>query len=33
MKIAVVGAGRMGSQIGCEYAIDGHDVLFVARRQ
>ena len=28
----VIGAGLMGSQIGCEYALGGHDVVFVARR-
>lgn len=32
MKVAVIGAGLMGSQIGCEYALGGHDVTFVARR-
>lgn len=26
-----MGAGLMGSQIGCEYAIGGHDVRFIAR--
>jgi 3-hydroxyacyl-CoA dehydrogenase len=26
MNVVVVGAGRMGSQIACEYAIGGHDV-------
>lgn len=31
MKVAVPGAGLMGSQIGVEYAIGGHDVLFVVR--
>ena len=29
--IAVIGAGLMGSQIGCEYALAGHRVVFVAR--
>jgi len=32
MNVAVIGSGRMGSQIGCEYALAGHDVVFVARR-
>jgi 3-hydroxyacyl-CoA dehydrogenase len=31
MRVLVIGAGRMGSQIGCEYAIGGHVVTFVAR--
>jgi 3-hydroxyacyl-CoA dehydrogenase/SAM-dependent methyltransferase len=31
LKIAIVGAGLMGSQIGCEYALGGHRVTFVAR--
>jgi 3-hydroxybutyryl-CoA dehydrogenase len=31
MKVAVVGVGLMGSQIGCEYALGGHEVTFVAR--
>lgn len=30
-RVVVIGAGRMGSQIGCEYALGGHPVLFVAR--
>ena len=29
--VAVIGAGLMGSQIGCEYALAGHRVVFVAR--
>ena len=29
--VAVVGAGLMGAQIGCEYALGGHPVTFVAR--
>ena len=33
MRIVVAGAGLMGSQIGAEYALGGHDVLFVARRR
>ncbi len=32
MRVVVVGAGLMGSQIGCEYALGGHEVVFVARR-
>jgi 3-hydroxybutyryl-CoA dehydrogenase len=32
VRIAVIGAGLMGSQIGCEYALAGHEVTFVARR-
>lgn len=31
MRVLVVGAGRMGSQIGTEYAIGGHTVTFRAR--
>ena len=31
VKVLVVGAGRMGSQIGCEYIIGGHTVTFLAR--
>ncbi len=31
MKVAVVGAGLMGAQIGCEYALGGHDVTLLAR--
>ncbi len=33
MKVLVVGVGRMGSQIGCEYLAGGHDVVFLARDQ
>lgn len=32
MRVVVIGAGLMGSQIGCEYALGGHEVAFVARR-
>ena len=32
MKVVVVGAGLMGAQIGCEYALGGHEVALVARR-
>ena len=32
MRVVVIGPGLMGSQIGCEYALGGHDVVFVARR-
>jgi len=31
MKVTVVGAGLMGAQIGCEYALGGHEVTLVAR--
>ena len=31
MKMGVVGAGLMGTQIGVEYALGGHDVTFLAR--
>jgi 3-hydroxybutyryl-CoA dehydrogenase len=31
MRVAVVGAGLMGAQIGCEYALGGHEVTLVAR--
>jgi 3-hydroxybutyryl-CoA dehydrogenase len=31
MKVAVVGVGLMGSQIGCEFAMAGHTVEFVSR--
>jgi 3-hydroxybutyryl-CoA dehydrogenase len=30
-KVAVVGAGLMGAQIGAEYALGGHDVVLVTR--
>jgi len=30
VKVLIVGAGRMGSQIGCEYALGGHTVDFLA---
>lgn len=29
--VAVLGAGLMGAQIGCEYALGGHSVVFVTR--
>lgn len=32
MKIAVAGPGLMGSQIGCEFAIGGHEVVFLVNR-
>ena len=32
MKIVVLGPGLMGSQIGCEYAFGGNEVVFLARR-
>src|SRR4051812_10386017 len=31
LRILVVGPGLMGSQIACEYAIHGHEVLCVSR--
>ena len=31
MRVLVLGAGRMGAQIGCEYVCGGHDVTFAAR--
>ena len=33
MKVVVIGPGLMGSQIGVEYLLAGHDVLFVGRRR
>ena len=32
MKILLLGPGLMGSQIGCEYALGGHEVVVLARR-
>jgi 3-hydroxybutyryl-CoA dehydrogenase len=32
VRVLVVGAGLMGAQIGCEYALGGHEVMLVARR-
>jgi 3-hydroxybutyryl-CoA dehydrogenase len=32
MRVLVLGAGLMGAQIGCEYALGGHEVTLVARR-
>jgi 3-hydroxybutyryl-CoA dehydrogenase len=32
LKVVVLGPGLMGSQIGVEYALGGHDVTFLARR-
>jgi 3-hydroxybutyryl-CoA dehydrogenase len=32
MHVLCLGAGLMGSQIGLEYALGGHEVVFVARR-
>jgi 3-hydroxybutyryl-CoA dehydrogenase len=31
LRVVVVGAGLMGSQIGCEYALGGHEVTFLVR--
>ena len=31
MRVAIIGAGLMGAQIGCEYALGGHDVRLYAR--
>ncbi len=31
IRVLIVGAGLMGAQIGCEYALGGHDVRLVAR--
>ena len=31
VRVAIVGAGLMGAQIGCEYALGGHDVVLCAR--
>jgi 3-hydroxybutyryl-CoA dehydrogenase len=31
VKVLVLGAGLMGTQIGCEYALGGHEVVLVAR--
>jgi 3-hydroxybutyryl-CoA dehydrogenase len=33
MRVLVVGAGLMGAQIGCEYALGGHEVTALARKQ
>jgi 3-hydroxybutyryl-CoA dehydrogenase len=30
-RVAVVGAGLMGAQIGCEYALGGHQVIWIVR--
>src|SRR5215211_5042743 len=32
MKIVVAGPGLMGSQIGAEFAIGGHDVVYLVNR-
>lgn len=32
VHVLVIGAGLMGAQIGCEYALGGHDVSLLARR-
>lgn len=31
MRVVILGAGLMGAQIGCEYALAGHDVVLYAR--
>jgi 3-hydroxyacyl-CoA dehydrogenase len=31
MRVTIIGAGLMGAQIGCEYALGGHDVVLHAR--
>jgi 3-hydroxybutyryl-CoA dehydrogenase len=31
MRIVVIGAGLMGSQVGCEFALGGHEVVWVSR--
>lgn len=31
LRILVIGAGLMGSQVGCDYALAGHDVTFCVR--
>jgi 3-hydroxybutyryl-CoA dehydrogenase len=31
VRVAIIGGGLMGAQIGCEYALGGHDVVFHAR--
>ena len=31
VRVAIVGAGLMGAQVGCEYALGGHDVVLCAR--
>lgn len=33
LRVHVLGAGLMGSQIGCEYALGGHYVTFLVRRR
>jgi 3-hydroxybutyryl-CoA dehydrogenase len=31
MRVTIIGAGLMGAQIGCEYALHGHDVVLHSR--
>ena len=31
MRVLVLGAGIMGAQVGCEYALGGHEVTLTAR--
>jgi len=33
VRVLIVGAGLMGAQIGCEYALGGHDVTLMARSE
>jgi len=33
VRVLIVGAGLMGVQIGCEYALGGHDVTLMARNE
>jgi 3-hydroxybutyryl-CoA dehydrogenase len=33
VAVAIVGAGLMGSQIGCEYALGGHPVIWIVRER
>jgi 3-hydroxybutyryl-CoA dehydrogenase len=32
-RVAILGAGLMGAQIGCEYALAGHPVVWIARER
>jgi 3-hydroxybutyryl-CoA dehydrogenase len=33
LRVLIVGAGLMGAQIGCEYALGGHEVMLFARNR